>query len=103
MYRNKLVKGFISPLIAQSQTNVEENKVNTSQQEVSSDSIRKSLRSNAQLLSIFEEGNIENEVIRDNVEAKNNASKKQEASASIYEKNISIIDLPQTKPKMQVY
>lgn len=82
--------------------NVEESKVNASQQEAASDS-RKSLRSNAQLLSIFEKGNIENEVTHDNVEIENNAPKKQDASASVHEKNTSIIDLPQTKPKMQVY
>lgn len=102
MYRNRSVKGFISPLIAQSRTNVEESKINASQQEAASDS-RKSLRSNAQLLSIFEKGNIENEVTHDNVEIENNAPKKKDASASVYEKNTSIIDLPQTKPKMQVY
>ncbi|CAL1677011.1 unnamed protein product [Lasius platythorax] len=71
MYRNKSVKGFISPLIIQSRTNVEESKANP-----------------------------ENEVIPDNIDVENNSPKKRDASSSVYEKNTSIIDLPQTESKI---
>lgn len=93
------MKGFISPLIIQSRTNIEENNVNTNQ-EASNDSMRKPFRSNAQLLSIFEKTSPENEVIRDNIEVENIVSKKQDDSSSVCEKNTSIIDLPQTESKM---
>lgn len=91
------MKGFISPLIIQSRTNIEEN-VNTNQ-EVPNDSMKKPFRSKAQLLSIFEKTSPEKEVTRDNIEVKNNVSKK-DVSSSVYEKNTSIIDLPQTESKM---
>lgn len=98
MYRNKSVKGFISPLIVQSRMNIEEDNVNTNQ-EAPNDSMRKPFRSNAQLLSIFEKASPENEVTCDNIEVKNNVSKKQDVNSSVYE-NTSINDLPQTESKM---
>ncbi|CAL1677013.1 unnamed protein product [Lasius platythorax] len=100
MYRNKSVKGFISPLIIQSRTNVEESKVYASWQETPSDSVKKPLRSNAQLVNIFKKANPENEVIPDNIDVENNSPKKRDASSSVYEKNTSIIDLPQTESKI---
>lgn len=94
------MKGFISPLIIQSRTNVEESKVYASWQETPSDSVKKPLRSNAQLVNIFKKANPENEVTPDNIDVENNSPKKQDASSSVYEKNTSIIDLPQTESKM---
>lgn len=100
MYRNKSVKGFISPLIVQSRMNIEENNVNTNQETPPNDSMRKPFRSNAQLLSIFEKASPENEVTRDNIEVENNVSKKQDINSSVYEKNTSINDLQQAESKM---
>ncbi|XP_025264206.1 DNA repair and recombination protein RAD54B [Camponotus floridanus] len=57
-------------------------------------------RSNAQLLSIFEKTSPENEVTRDNIEVENNVSKKEDVNSSVYEKNTSINDLPQTESKI---
>lgn len=92
------MKGFISPLIVQSRTNIEEN-VNTNQ-EAPNNSMKKPFKSKAQLLSIFEKTSLENKVTRDNIKVENNVSKKQNVSSSVYEKNTSIIDLPQTESKM---
>lgn len=98
MYRNRAVKGFVSPLIVQ--PSAKENEVSACQEKAPSDLVRKPLRSNLQILNLFEKVIQQNEIERDNVQVKNNPPTKRDASSPIREEKTSAVDSPQTAVKM---
>lgn len=90
MYRNKLAKGFRSPLIVQPSTNVEEvENVSTNQQKAPDDSTKKPFRTTSQILSLFKKAVQE----KDNVEVENITINKQDASGPVDEKKTSTVTL----------
>ncbi|KAG5321884.1 RA54B protein, partial [Pseudoatta argentina] len=103
MYRNRPVKGFISPLIVQQQTSTEEcseNEISACQEKAPNDLVKKSIRNNSQVLHLFENVTQKDEIECDNVDLENNSSKKRNANSPICEKKISITDSPQTTTKI---
>ncbi|KAG5334538.1 RA54B protein, partial [Acromyrmex charruanus] len=103
MYRNRPVKGFISPLIVQQQTSTEEcseNEISACQEKAPNDLVKKSIRNNSQVLHLFENVTQKDEIECDNVDLENNSSRKRNANSPICEKKISIIDSPQTTTKI---
>lgn len=98
MYRNRAVKGFVSPLIVQ--PSAKENEVSACQEKAPSDLVRKPLRSKLQILNLFEKVIQQNEIERDNVQVKNNPPTKRDASSPIREEKTSAVDSPQTAVKM---
>ncbi|XP_036143048.1 DNA repair and recombination protein RAD54B isoform X2 [Monomorium pharaonis] len=101
MYRNRPVKGFVSPFI-QSRTNNEKCKKEVSvcrEEEVPSDLVKKPFRSNSQILNLFEEDLVqENTVEPDKIQV-NDSFTKQEANSPICEKKLAI-DSPQATAKI---
>lgn len=93
MDQNKLVKEFTSPLVSPLQTNVEETKIFASQENINN-SLKKTLRSNLEILNIFQKAIQENKVNHD-VEIKN-SPKKRDADSLVHEKEVSIVDSSQT-------
>ncbi|KYM80237.1 DNA repair and recombination protein RAD54B [Atta colombica] len=104
MYRNKPVKGFISPLIVQQQTNTEEcseNEISACQEKAPSDLVKKSIRSNSQVLHLFKNVTQKDEIGCGNIEnVENNSSRKRNANSPLCEKKISITDSSQTVTKI---
>ncbi|KAG5325996.1 RA54B protein, partial [Acromyrmex heyeri] len=103
MYRNRPVKGFISPLIVQQQTSTEEcseNKISAYQEKAPNDLVKKSIRNNSQVLHLFENVTQKDEIECDNVDLENNSSRKRNANSPICEKKMSITDSPQTTTKI---
>jgi len=104
MYRNRPVKGFISPLIVQQQTNTEEcseNEISACQEKAPSDLVKKPVRSNSQVLHLFKNVTQKDEIGCDNIEnMENNSSRKRNANSLICEKKMSITDSSQTVTKM---
>ncbi|KYN17695.1 DNA repair and recombination protein RAD54B [Trachymyrmex cornetzi] len=108
MFRNRPVKGFISPLIVQQQTSTEEcseNEISACQEKAPapSDLVKKPVRNNSQVLHLFE--NLEtltqkDEIGCDNVDVENNSPRKQNANSPICEKKMSITDSPQATAKI---
>ncbi|EGI60320.1 DNA repair and recombination protein RAD54B [Acromyrmex echinatior] len=99
MYRNRPVKGFISPLIVQQQTSTEEyseNEISACQEKTPNDLVKKSIRNNSQILHLFENITQKDEIECDNVNLENNSPRKRNANSPICEKKMSIIDSPQT-------
>lgn len=89
----------MSPLVVQPRTSSEEheNEVFARQEKAPSNLVRQPLRSNMQILNLFEKVAEESEIQRDNVE---NKSKKRDASSPVREKKTSVVDSPQTAAKM---
>ncbi|XP_071561970.1 DNA repair and recombination protein RAD54B isoform X1 [Temnothorax nylanderi] len=97
MYRNKPVRGFVSPFIVQPRAIVEKHEEN----EVSlSNFARKPLRSNLQILNFFEKVTQENEVGHDSVQVENNSPSKRDSSSPIRERKTLVTDSSETSAKI---
>lgn len=105
MYRNRPVKGFVSPLIVPARTSAEEseNEVSACREKSPCSLVREPFRSNLQILNLFEKVIRENEVERDNVQVRTVSPRKQNASSPMREKQTSIVASPQTATKMYIF
>lgn len=87
MYRNKPVKGFVSPLIIQPSTHIEKINDATDQRKTSpNETIKKTVRSRSQILSLFEKATREKEIVSNDDEVENIAPKKRHAVDAFDEK-----------------
>ncbi|XP_025075415.1 DNA repair and recombination protein RAD54B-like isoform X2 [Pogonomyrmex barbatus] len=95
MYRNRSVKGFVSPLIVQSETS--KNEISKCQEKVTSELVSKPFRSNSQILKLFEKATQESEIGHNNFQVENDLSRKREASVSVCQNTSA--DLSETTAK----
>lgn len=103
MYRNKPVKGFVSPFVQPRTTADKEHdvsEISVCQKESSSDLVREPLRNTLKVLNLFEKETQENEVGHDNVRSENNPSKKRNASSPVRVKETSAVDSPRSTTKI---
>ncbi|XP_011163538.1 DNA repair and recombination protein RAD54B [Solenopsis invicta] len=105
MYRNRPVKGFVSPFTVQSQVSTEKREKNENKsacrEELPNDLVEKPFRSNSQILNFFEKVTQESEVDCDDgqVDDPDDPSKKQEANSPICKRKL-VVDSPQTTAKI---
>ncbi|KAL6260446.1 hypothetical protein P5V15_007972 [Pogonomyrmex californicus] len=96
MYRNRPVKGFISPLIVQSETS--KNEISKCQEKVTSELVSKPFRSNSQILKLFEKATQESEIGHNNFQVENDLSRKRGGSVSVCQNTSA--DLSETAAKI---